>query len=134
VIRASGKNVAASFAVGSLASAVIALVFFQVWPHALLVQASFGIPAWLWIALNGLVAIPLASTLLSNGPRFLPSADVSMFFLLETVLTPLWIWALFDERPTQTVFVGGLIVVATLVTHSFWRLTSTATASQPAMS
>ncbi len=125
IIRASGKNVAASLAVGSLASALFALMFFDVSPSALLAPASFGVPAWTWIALNGLIAIPLASTLIANGPRFLPSADVSMFFLLETVLTPLWIWALFAEKPTPTVFAGGIVVIVTLIAHSWWRLRMT---------
>lgn len=122
VIRASGKNVAASLAVGSLASALIALAFFNVSPEVLLTPASFGIPAWQWIALNGLIAIPLASTLIANGPRFLPSADVSMFFLLETVLAPVWIWMLFSERPTTAVLIGGIVVLLTLISHSWWRL------------
>jgi drug/metabolite transporter (DMT)-like permease len=121
IIRASGKNVAASLAVGSLASALFALTFFNVSPSALLAPASFGVPAWLWIALNGLIAIPLASTLIANGPRFLPSADVSMFFLLETVLAPVWIWGLFGEKPTPPVFLGGVVLIVTLIVHSWWR-------------
>jgi drug/metabolite transporter (DMT)-like permease len=121
IIRASGKNVAASLAVGSLFSALFALAFFDVSPAALLAPTSFGIHAWFWIALNGLIAIPLATTLIANGPRFLPSADVSMFFLLETVLAPLWIWALFAEKPTPAVFIGGVVVIATLIAHSLWR-------------
>jgi drug/metabolite transporter (DMT)-like permease len=125
IIRGSGKNVATSLAVGSLSSALIALVFFGVDGTALVLGASFGVPAWVWIALNGLIAIPLASTLIANGPRFLPSADVSMFFLLETVLTPVWIWVLFSELPSKSVFLGGLIVVTTLIAHSVWRLYST---------
>lgn len=122
IIRASGKNVATSLAIGSLVSANIAALFFGIDPSSLLSAAAFGVPAWVWIALNGLVAIPLASTLIANGPRFLPSADVSMFFLLETVLTPVWIWLLFDETPSRTVFVGGLLVIVTLIAHSCWRL------------
>ena len=125
IIRASGKNVATSLAIGSLASAVIALLFFDVSPAALLAAASFDMPAWFWIGLNGLVAIPLASTLIANGPRFLPSADVSMFFLLETVLTPIWIWMIFAEVPSNTVLLGGVIVIVTLVAHSLWRLSLT---------
>ena len=125
IIRYSGKNVATSLAVGSLASAVIALVFFGIDGFALVRTADFGVPAWVWIALNGLIAIPVASTLIANGPRFLPSTDVSMFFLLETVLTPVWIWMLFTELPSKSVFAGGLIVVATLIAHSAWRLYST---------
>jgi len=125
IIRASGKNVATSLAVGSLSSALIALIFFDVSPVSLLAPASYGLPAWAWIALNGLIAIPLASTLIANGPRYLPSADVSMFFLLETVLTPIWVWMLFAEIPGRLVLIGGMIVIVTLLAHSWWRLTLT---------
>jgi drug/metabolite transporter (DMT)-like permease len=122
IIRSSGKNVATSVAVGSLISAVVAIVFFGVAPATLLQASPFGVPAWVWIALNGLVAIPLASALIANGPRFIPSVDVSMVFLLETVLTPIWIWLLFGEKPGLTVLIGGLIVIFTLIAHSAWRL------------
>lgn len=125
IIRASKKNVATSLAVGSLVSALVAFIFFDVSPASLLAPASFGVPGWIWVALNGLVAIPLASTLIANGPRFLPSADVSMFFLLETVFTPVWIWLIFAEAPTRTVLIGGLIVILTLAAHSCWRLQTT---------
>ena len=122
IIRASGKNVATSLAVGSLLSALIALVFFNVDLQSLSAPAAFGMPSWFWVALNGLVVIPLSSALIANGPRYLPSADVSMFFLLETILTPIWIWMLFKEVPSNSVLLGGAIVIVTLVIHSFWRL------------
>lgn len=125
IIRGSGKNVATSLALGSLFSALIALVFFDVNLSSLLNTASFGMPGWFWVALNGLIIIPLSSSLIANGPRYLPSADVSMFFLLETILTPIWIWMLFGEAPTTRVLMGGGIVILTLVAHSFWRLRET---------
>lgn len=122
VIRATGKNVATSLAVGSLISALIALAFFNVTPTTLLGDGFYGVPALGWLALNGLIAIPLATIFLAKGPRVLPAADVSMFFLLETVLTPLWIWLVFGEVPSTSVLIGGIIVIATLVIHSGWRL------------
>jgi drug/metabolite transporter (DMT)-like permease len=125
IIRASGKNVATSLALGSLGSAVIALLFFEVNIVSLTHSAGFGMPSWFWVALNGLLIIPLSSTLIANGPRFMPSADVSMFFLLETILTPIWIWMLFAEAPSRAVLIGGGIVVLTLVAHSIWRLRMT---------
>ena len=132
IIRASGKNVATSLALGSLMSALVSLcVLICVAPSvsaslANLNNAAYlGMPTWFWVALNGLVFIPLASSLIANGPRYLPSADVSMFFLLETVLTPVWIWLLFAESPTSQVLIGGTIVIITLVGHSLWRLSST---------
>jgi drug/metabolite transporter (DMT)-like permease len=125
IIRASGKNIATSLAVGSLLSALIAITFFDVDIQNLMKTAAFGMPSWFWVALNGLLIIPLSSALIANGPRFLPSADVSMFFLLETILTPLWIWMLFKEVPSNAVLLGGAIVIVTLVVHSMWRLRST---------
>jgi drug/metabolite transporter (DMT)-like permease len=125
IIRASGKNIATSLAVGSLLSALIAFFFFGVDVQNLMKSAAFGMPSWFWVALNGLLVIPISSALIANGPRFLPSADVSMFFLLETILTPVWIWMLFKEVPSNAVLLGGAIVILTLVTHSLWRLRST---------
>ncbi len=122
IIRGSGKNVATSLGLGSLLSALIAMYFYPAQLDTIFATASFGMPSWFWLALNGLIIIPLSSTLIANGPRFLPSVDVSMFFLLETVLTPVWIWMLFGEVPSIAVMWGGLIIVLTLVAHSFWRL------------
>jgi drug/metabolite transporter (DMT)-like permease len=113
VIRKSGKNVVSSLAVGSLASAVIAS--FWAAPLAL----SFA--GWGWLGLNGLIVIPLASALIALGPRYLPAPEVAMFFLLDTMLTPIWIWMIFGELPTPVSMLGGTIVIVTLTAHSLWR-------------
>ena len=113
VIRKSGKNVVSSLAVGSFASAIIAS--FWAAPLAL----SFG--GWGWLGLNGLIVIPLASALIALGPRYLPAPEVAMFFLLDTMLTPIWIWMIFGELPTPVSMFGGTIVIITLTAHSLWR-------------
>lgn len=122
IIRATGKKVATSLALGSLSSAAVAVLFFTVTPQAVLAAGCWGVPALFWLGLNGLVAIPLATVLLAYGPRTLPSADVSMFFMLETVLTPVWVWFLFGEIPSERVLVGGSVVIVALLAHSWWRL------------
>lgn len=122
IIRGSGKNVATSLGLGSLVSALVALVFLPTDLSTLFATAHFNMPSWFWLALNGLFVIPLSSTLIANGPRYLPSVDVSMFFLLETVLTPVWIWMLFGEVPSTAVLWGGVIIILTLLAHSIWRL------------
>ena len=121
VVRATGRKVATSLAVGNLSSALIALVFFGVSFPSLLLDGAYGIPAWTWLALNGLVAIPLATVLLARGPRYIPTTDASMFFLLETVLTPVWMLLMFNEVPRDAVLTGGIIVISTLIAHSWWR-------------
>jgi drug/metabolite transporter (DMT)-like permease len=125
IIRASKKNVATSLALGSLASAVFAYFMMPVDLTHLSSQMTLGANGWVWLSLNGLVVIPLASTLIANAPRFLPSADVSMFFLLETLLAPVWVWMIFGENPSWAVVVGGTVVVSTLLAHSGWRLSTT---------
>lgn len=121
-IRGSGQNLTPALALGSLGSSISAMVLFGATPAALMVSGSYGLPAWAWLAINGLVAIPIATALFAKGPRYLPSTDVSMFFLLETVLTPIWIWMLFGEVPALPVILGGSVVIGTLILHSLWRL------------
>jgi drug/metabolite transporter (DMT)-like permease len=113
VIRKSGKNVVSSLAVGSLASALIA----SVWAAPL----ALSFAGWGWLGLNGLLVIPLASALIALGPRYLPAPEVAMFFLLDTMLTPIWIWVIFAEVPTPVSMIGGSIVIVTLMAHSLWR-------------
>jgi drug/metabolite transporter (DMT)-like permease len=113
VIRKTGKNVVSSLAVGSLVSALIAFTWAQ--------PASLSPDGWWWIALNGLIVIPLASGLIALGPRYLPAPEVAMFFLLEVVLTPIWVWLIFDELPTVQAAIGGAIVFVTLFSHGLWR-------------
>jgi drug/metabolite transporter (DMT)-like permease len=125
VIRRSGKNVVSSLAVGSLASALIAS--FWAAPLAL----SFA--GWGWLGLNGLIVIPLASALIALGPRYLPAPEVAMFFLLDTMLTPIWIWMIFGELPTQVSMAGGSIVIVTLMAHGLWRFRSSSPSSAMAL-
>jgi drug/metabolite transporter (DMT)-like permease len=125
IIRASKKNVATSLALGSLISAVFAYFTMPVDLSTLASQITLGANGWVWLGLNGLLVIPLASTLIANAPRYLPSADVSMFFLLETLLAPVWVWLIFSEKPSWAVIVGGTVVIATLLAHSLWRLSTT---------
>ena len=113
IIRKTGRNVVTSLATGSLVSALIALW----WAKPLLMPLE----GWSWLALNGLIVMPLASALIAIGPRYIPSAEVAMFFLLDTVLTPIWIWLIFGEVPTLRAMIGGAIVITSLLLHSLWR-------------
>ena len=115
-IRKTGKSVINSFATGSLLAALIA----SLWAT----PTAMALGSWGWLGLNGLIVIPLATGLMAIGPRYLPSAEVAMFFLLDTILTPVWVWMLFSEVPTVQSFVGGVIVIVALLAHSVWRYRS----------
>ena len=70
-----------------------------------------------YMVLLGLVVIPVAFTLISQGPRYLPAAEASLLMLLETVFGPVWAWLLLSELPTPAAFAGGALVLGSVAGH-----------------
>jgi drug/metabolite transporter (DMT)-like permease len=66
------------------------------------------------IALTGIIILPVSFVTLSYAARFVSSSTVSLIMLLETVLGPLWIWWGIGEVPTNSMLIGGGIVVICL--------------------
>ncbi|MDF1607163.1 DMT family transporter [Hoeflea sp. YIM 152468] len=77
-----------------------------------------------WLALNGLVIIPVAFWCLATGPKYISGPEVAMFYLLETILAPVWMWMIFAEAPTRLGLIGGAIIVTALIAHSLWQLSA----------
>ncbi|MDB5555258.1 MAG: putative transrane protein [Rhizobium sp.] len=71
-----------------------------------------------WIILNGIVITPFAFWALAIGPKYLSAAETGMFYLLETVLAPVWVWLIFSEEPPVPTLIGGAIILVALVWHS----------------
>lgn len=67
-----------------------------------------------YVLLLGGVFIPLSMTFLAVGPRYIPSAEVALMILLESVLAPLLVWLVLGENPGQWALIGGAIVLGTL--------------------
>jgi len=66
------------------------------------------------ISVTGLIILPLSFVLLSRASRYTSASNVSMLMLLETVLGPLWVWAVTDERPSHLTIAGGVIVIVAI--------------------
>ena len=101
-------------ALGGLVAALIAL------PKA----QPFGLDQASYLALGmmGLLQMPLATLLINSATRYLPSAEVALFYLLESVLGTLWVWYFLSEVPAQATLYGGALVIATLVVHAGFTL------------
>ena len=69
------------------------------------------------------VAIPFV--LITLAPRFISAAEVNLFFLLETILGPLWVWMVIKEQPSNETIIGGIVIIATIATHSVLSLKKT---------
>jgi drug/metabolite transporter (DMT)-like permease len=97
-------------ALGGLAAALIA------WPKA--EPLGLGTTSYWALAIMGLIQMPLATLLINNATRYLPSAEVALFYLLESVLGSLWAWYFLNETPATSTLYGGALVIATLVVHA----------------
>ncbi len=99
------------------ASLMVAAVSWPLSTPAAVAGAITGQDA-LWLGLMGLVVLPLATALITMGPRYLPAPEVSLIMPLEVVLGPLWVWLVLGEEPGLRAFTGGAIVIAALAGHA----------------
>jgi drug/metabolite transporter (DMT)-like permease len=97
---------------------LVATLFSAVVGAALALPEGFHIAEPAWIIFNGLVVTPFAFWALAVGPRYLSAAETGMFYLLETVLAPIWVWLIFTEEPPLATLIGGAIILAALIGHS----------------
>lgn len=109
--RLHGVNRLALIAGGGLVTCALALPMGA--PTAI-APLSLGV-----LALMGLVQMPLALVMMTEATRFLPSAEVTLFFTLEAIFGSFWVWLVLAEEPPPATLVGGTLIVATLALHSW---------------
>ena len=114
VRSAKSKNLVPSAVVGKLLVATFALLFIE--SFVLIDRDLFIIPLMCVMC----VAIPFV--LVTIAPRFIPAAEVNLFFLLETIIGPIWVWLIIKEQPSIETLQGGVIIIATIAVHSFLKL------------
>lgn len=66
--------------------------------------------------------IAVSTSLITLGPRFISSSEVSLLLLLESVLAPLLVWAVVGENPGSWTIVGGALVVLVLFVSNLLAL------------
>ena len=76
----------------------------------------FTAPLWTLISM-GFLILPLSFACLSIAPKYTTSAIVSLIMLLEMVIGPFWVWVGIGETPSNSMLVGGLIVLIVLALH-----------------
>ena len=115
IIRSAKKlNLVPSAVVGKLIIGLFAMLFVK--DYSLNDNDIYIVPLMCVMC----VAIPFV--LVTIAPRFITAAEVNLFFLLETIIGPIWVWLVIKEQPTPETIVGGAIIVITIATHSFLKL------------
>jgi drug/metabolite transporter (DMT)-like permease len=111
---AKDKDLVPSAVIGKLCVAIFA--FFFVESFALVEKDLVIIP------LMAVMCVAIPFVLVTIAPRFIPAEEVNLFFLLETIIGPIWVWLIIKEQPSVEALQGGLVIVVTIAIHSFLKL------------
>ena len=111
---AKTKNLVPAAVVGKLLVAMFALFFIE---SFLLIDKDIII-----VPLMCIICVAIPFVLVTIAPRFIPAAEVNLFFLLETIIGPFWVWLIIKEQPSLETLQGGLVIIATIAIHSFLKL------------
>ena len=111
---AKSKNLVPAAVVGKLFVATFALFFIE---SFVLENKDLII-----VPLMCILCVAIPFVLVTIAPRFIPAAEVNLFFLLETIIGPIWVWMIIKEQPSVETLYGGAVINITIATHSFLKL------------
>ncbi len=76
----------------------------------------------IYIPLMCVLCVAIPFVLVTIAPRFIPAEEVNLFFLLETIIGPIWVWIIIKEQPSIETVQGGIVIILTIAIHSFLKL------------
>jgi len=115
VVRsAKERNLVPSAAIGKFLVAVFAVFFVE---NFELVETDIFI-----VPLMCVMCVAIPFVLVTIAPRFITAAEVNLFFLLETIFGPIWVWLVIKEQPSLETIQGGLVIITAIAIHSYMSL------------
>ena len=111
---AKDRDLVPSAVVGKLCVALFALFFVESFE---LVEKDIII-----IPLMCVMCVAIPFVLVTIAPRFITAAEVNLFFLLEVILGPIWVWLVIKEQPSLETIQGGIVILLVIAIHSFMSL------------
>ena len=114
VRSAKNKDLVPAAVIGKLLVAIFAVSFVK--SFALVEMDLIIVP------LMCVMCVALPFVLVTIAPRFISAAEVNLFFLLETIIGPMWVWLFINEQPTLETIKGGSIIILTIAIHSFLKI------------
>ena len=111
---AKKKNLLPAAVVGKLFVAIFAMFFIETYT---LIERDLII-----VPLMSIMCVAIPFVLVTIAPRFIPAVEVNLFFLLETIIGPFWVWMVIKEQPSLETIQGGSIIILTIAIHSYLKL------------
>ena len=114
VRSAKDRDLLPSAVIGKLCVAIFAFFFVD----------SFELVGndMVYIPLMCILCVAIPFVLVTIAPRFIPAEEVNLFFLLETIIGPIWVWMIIKEQPSIETVQGGIVIILTIAIHSFLKL------------
>jgi drug/metabolite transporter (DMT)-like permease len=116
VILSQYKNVN-RFAITAFAGFVTAIVSSLFINYYAIDLYTLGI-----LLITGIIVAPMSRILIGIGTKRLPASEVSLLMIIETIMAPIWVWIFLNEIPQNTTFIGGSIILLTLILNSIYSL------------
>ncbi len=114
VRSAKNKDLVPAAVAGKLCVAIFALFFIE---SFYLVDKDIMI-----IPLMCIMCVAIPFVLVTIAPRYISAAEVNLFFLLETIIGPFWVWLIIKEQPSLETIQGGSIIILTIAIHTFLKI------------
>jgi drug/metabolite transporter (DMT)-like permease len=119
---AKNRDLVPSAVIGKLCVAIFAFFFVDTF---VLVDTDL-----IFVPLMCVMCVAIPFVLVTIAPRFIPAEEVNLFFLLETIIGPFWVWLVINEQPSIETIQGGVVIILTIAIHSFLKLKKTKRLSQ----
>lgn len=110
--RGGGVDMMPAVALSGYIAAIIAL--------PLMDGFAISLHDFLLAALQGIVISALCNTAFTYCARHIPAAELTLLSLLESVLSPFWVWLAISETPYGATIVGGAVVLIAVGFQALW--------------
>jgi drug/metabolite transporter (DMT)-like permease len=108
--------------VSRMASVGMGGLFLAIVMFAFAAPSTFSLSTWVIMGLMGLFTAPFGRVMSQVATRYITAPEVGMILMMEAVFAPLFAFGFFGEIPPQTSFIGGAIILVTILAYA---LTST---------
>ncbi len=121
-LRESSPQATSGDAANSLPIVLIGacLAIIVAFSMSLITRGSLFIPgAEIALALGiGILLLGNGMVLCTFGSTVVPAAELALLCMTEVIFAPIWAWFLLNERPIDSVLIGGAIVIAAIVLNA----------------
>ena len=96
---------------------LIPILFIKSFPSSLIVEMK----DFYLILVMG-ICLFVALSAITLAPRYIPAYEVEIFFVLETILGPIWVWLIINEQPSIKTIFGGIVIILIIISYTFSEL------------